>query len=283
MKTLLVGNFGAKNIGDELILASAINRYPEVLVATADKEYSQCFLEKEFRTVRPFPTGFKSCTHFLFNKKESLWSYRKQIDHIVFPGGGLFAIKNKAWWIWGITVFGLRRMFPSARIELQAQGIDRPKNWFQKIILIQVLKNIHSITVRDQASREVLRLFGKEASVVGDAVETWLEGKVEKLKSQKVKETLLINARALCMGEWPKADLFIAMEEGDLAFAPSGMKAVFPSTITETITLFASAKEAIGQRLHFLIIANAFGAKVKTLGVPYAEKVEAWCGEKGIE
>ncbi len=279
MKTLLVGNFGAKNIGDELILASAIDRYPEVLVMTADGEYSQCFLEKEFQTVQPFPTGFKSCTHFLFNKKDSLWAYRKKIDHIVFPGGGLFAIRNKAWWIWGITVLVLRKMFPRARIELQAQGIDRPKNWFQKIILIQVLKNIHSISVRDQASADVLRSFKTEAPVVRDAVEIWLENHVV---HEKESTKTILNARAPWTEKWPKADLYIAMEEGDLQFAPEGMTAIHPSTMKETLEIFASTKKAIGQRLHFLILAHACGAEVETLGEPYAEKVEAWLKEKGI-
>jgi polysaccharide pyruvyl transferase WcaK-like protein len=283
MKTLLVGNFGAKNIGDELILASAIDRYPEVLVATADRKYSQKFLEKKFETVEPFPTGIKSCTHFLFNRDRSLWSYRKDVDLIVFPGGGLFAIKNKAWWIWGVTVIGLRKMFPRARIELKSQGVDRPKNWFQKIILHKVLKNVHSITVRDKESAEVLLTLGKEVPVVGDAVETWLENKVEEFKSLKVNESLkIVNARAHWLGKWPEADLFLAMEEGDLQFASTGIKKIFPQTISETFEIFASAKEAVGQRLHFLILAKAFGANVKTLGVPYAEKVEAWCGEKGI-
>lgn len=280
MKTLLVGNFGAKNIGDELILASAIDRYPEVLVATAHGEYSQCFLEKEFQTVKPFPTGIKSCTHFLFNRDRSLWSYRKEIDHIVFPGGGLFAIRNKAWWIWGVTVIGLRKMFPHARIELQAQGIDRPKNWFQKFILYQVTQHVHSISVRDKESAEVLHSIGTEASVVGDAVETWLGERVS--SKDVVKKNELINARSAWAGKWPAHNLFIAMEEGDRQFAPAGVTVIFPHTMKETFAIFEATKKAVGQRLHFLILAHGFGAEVKTLGKPYAEKVEAWCEERGI-
>lgn len=280
MKTLLVGNFGARNIGDELILASVVDRYPEVLVATANGNYSQSFLEKQFETVLPFPTGWKSCIHFLFNKKETLFVYKGQIDHIVFPGGGLFAIKNKAWWIWGVTVLGLRKMFPSARIELHAQGIDHPKNWFQKLMLYLVLQRIHLISVRDEESARVLRAFGKEAPVVGDAVEEWIEGKEQGTKSKEQKEIILLNAREAWTGKWPEANIFIAMEEGDLQFAPSNVPSVFPRTITETFELFSSAKEAVGQRLHFLILAHAFGAEVKTLGTPYAEKVENWMRSK---
>jgi len=279
MKTLLVGNFGAKNIGDELILASAIDRYPEVLVSTADGECSQCFLEKEFQTVKPFPTGIKSMIRFLFNRKETLWSYRKEIDHIVFPGGGLFAIRNKAWWIWGVTILGLRKMFPTAKIELQSQGIDSPKNGFQRFILREILKNVHSVSVRDQASADVLRSFNTEAPVVGDAVEIWLENHVV---HEKESTKTILNARAPWTGKWPKADLYIAMEEGDRQFAPEGMTTIHPSTMKEVLAIFASTKKAVGQRLHFLILAHACGAEVKTLGRPYAEKVEAWLKEKGI-
>ena len=60
MKTLLVGNFGADNVGDELILLAALEVYPESLVMTSNPEFSQTFTERTFETISMTPTGFRS-------------------------------------------------------------------------------------------------------------------------------------------------------------------------------------------------------------------------------
>ena len=282
VKTLLVGNFGARNVGDEMILASALERYPDVIVMSADGVFSQRFQEKKFQTVLPFPTGFRSWIRFVSHPEGTLRELKGQVDRIIFPGGGLLAIKDRAWWIWGSTVVGLRKMFPAARIDMEAQGIDVPKNDWQKFWLNRVIVATNSITVRDEASAEVIDSFGSYAKVVGDAAEGWLKEGVKltnnKLQTSK-KELVLVNARAKFIGEWPKADIFLAMEPSDARWVPSDFKGkvVFPDTVKEALELFCSAKAVIGQRLHFLIVAKACGCpEVKTLGNPYAEKVVAW-------
>lgn len=288
VKTLLVGNFGARNVGDEMILASALERYPDAVVATADAEFSKRFQEKQFQTVLPFPTGLRSWIRFLSHPEGTVRELRGRIDTIVFPGGGLLAIKDKAWWIWGSTIVGLHKIFPSARIILEAQGIDTPKNDWQKFWLNRVIDSVYSISVRDKESAEVIYSFGSSAEVVGDAAENFLNaifsGKTKfqttklKLQSSK-KDKVLMNARAKFDGEWPKADIFLAMEPGDAKWCPENFsgKIVFPDTVQDSIALFYSARTVIGQRLHFLIMAKACGCpEVKTLGEPYAEKVKNW-------
>ncbi len=284
MKTLLVGNFGARNVGDEMILASALERYPKAIVVTADGAFSQRFQEQKFQTVLPFPTGFRSWIRFISHPEGTLRELQGKIDRIVFPGGGLLAIKDRAWWIWGSTVWGLRKLFPEARIEMEAQGIDVPKNDWQKFWLNRVIIAASSISVRDESSAEVIRSFGGEAEVVGDAAENFLRevsaGKSTKYKVQSTnKKFILVNARAKFEGKWPKADIYLSMEPNDAKWSPENFdgKIIFPETIREAIEIFSSAKQAIGQRLHFLILAKACGCPdVKTLGKPYAEKVVNW-------
>ena len=281
VKTLLVGNFGARNVGDEMILASALERHPDAIVATADGVFSQRFQEKEFETVLPYPTGFRSWLRYIFKKEGTLRALEYDIDRIIFPGGGLFAINNKAWWIWGVTIMGLRRVFPHAKVEMQAQGIDIPKNWWQRFWLRRVLSAIESISVRDKASAEVMDAFKQETDMVGDAVVKWLKDKTsnDELETSK-KEFVLVNARARFIdAPWPQADVYLAMEPRDAQWIPMGFegKIIFPETVRETIDVFSSAKQAIGQRLHFLLLAKACGCPdIKVLGEPYAEKVKAW-------
>ena len=57
VRTLLIGSFGAGNIGDEMILLAALEAYPKSLVMTADKDASATFLAREIQTVQPFPIG----------------------------------------------------------------------------------------------------------------------------------------------------------------------------------------------------------------------------------
>lgn len=279
MKTLLVGNFGARNVGDEIILASALERYPDAIVATADAEFTKRFQGKEFETVLPFPTGIRSWCRFMSHKEGTLREYKGKIDTIVFPGGGLLAIKDKAWWIWGTTIVGMRKIFPEAKIIMEAQGIDSPKNDWQKFWLNRVIESTNSISVRDDAGAEVIESFGSHADVVGDAAEVWLGEKEKSFFAEATKDKVLVNARAKFDGAWPKADVYLAMEPGDARWCPESFqgKILFPDTIKEAIELFSSAKEVIGQRLHFLIVAKACGCpEVRTLGKPYAEKVVNW-------
>lgn len=283
VKTLLVGNFGARNVGDEMILASALERYPDAIVMSADGVFSQRFQEKTFPTVLPFPTGFRSWVRFLSHPEGTLRELKGKVDRIIFPGGGLLAIKDRAWWIWGSTIVGLRKMFPEARMEMEAQGIDVPKNDWQKFWLNRVIVATNSITVRDEASAAVIDSFGSRAEIVGDAVESWLGSQPipnpSLSKKEGGKKLVLINARAKFTGEWPKADIFIAMEPSDARWVPRDFpgKVVFPDTVKEALEVFGSAKVVIGQRLHFLIMAKACGCpEIQTLGKPYAEKVKNW-------
>lgn len=277
VKTLLVGNFGARNVGDELILASALERRPNAIVMTADGGFCQRFQKKKFESVLPFPSGLRSWIRLISHSAGTLRELRGKVDMIIFPGGGLLAIKDRAWWIWGSTVIGLRKFFPQSQIVMEAQGIDHPKNDWQKFWLNQVITNVNSISVRDEASAEVVRSFGGSAEVVGDAAENFLRSKTLLLKGQRDK--VLVNARAKYDGVWPKADLFVAMEPGDVKWCPADFvgKVVFPDTVVEAIELFGSAKKAVGQRLHFLIMAKVLGCEdVASLGEPYADKVSAW-------
>lgn len=262
-----------------MILASALKKHPDAIVATADAIFSQRFQEKEFQTVLPYPTGFRSWWRYISKKKGTLRAIKYQVDRIIFPGGGLFAINDRAWWIWGVTLMGLRRVFPNARIELQAQGIDTPTNWWQRFWMPRILNAIESITVRDEASAEVLRSYLQETDIVPDAVEAFVKNSNIEEQSTN-KEFVLVNARARFIdAPWPQADTYVAMEPGDAQWIPMSFegRVVFPETVQETIALFSSAKKAVGQRLHFLILAKVCGCpEVEVLGEPYAEKVKEW-------
>ena len=294
MKTLLIGNFGARNVGDELILAAALEDYPDAIVMTADSEFSQNFCEKKFDTVPPFPTGLRSFLQFLFFKKyrSQLFSLRGQIEKVVFSGGGLFAIKFRAYLIWGITFLWIQKLFPKTKIIFEHQGVDKPKGWLNKKIVQYVFSRIDKISVRDQESANILGELGiQNVEISEDLVATFLRKKFPERNFQKQK-IILLNARAPFdtaliedrFSQYKK--IFVAFEPSDARHVPKNFdgKIIFPHTAKETFELFQMAEIAIGQRLHFLILAEFFYGTNHTfaLGKPYSETVENFAQKKGI-
>lgn len=298
-KVLLMGNFGSRNVGDEIILWTALQKYPNAIVMTADKKFSQRFLnsEQNITFISPFPTGVRSFLKFLFNRKSREFLKSPLIrgfkGAIIFPGGGLLAIRLKAYIIWGITVWWLRKYFPKVEIIFKHQGIDVISCPLKKSIIKYILKHSNKISVRDKISRDFLQSLHIKSIEDSDRVEKYLNSTGSKLSEvqdhNSRKNLILINAcrqnsakfKDLCT---PKnlpqgtAAAFICFDPSDAKYVPQGFKGqiIFPENVAETFKLFQRAKECIGQRLHFLILANHFcGAKnTFTLEKPYSQKVE---------
>jgi len=305
-KVLLVGNFGSRNVGDEIILWTALQKYPEAIVITADADFSQRFLcptslskrmpakipQEELNPtfISPFPTGIRSFLKFIFFSKSREIYKNLEIEKIIFPGGGLLAIKLRAYIIWGITVWWLRRYFPKTEIIFKHQGIDETSSPFRKAITKYIFKHSNKISVRDEISQDFLQSLHIESVEDNDRVENFLTNSPLKKSVEGISKNLvIINAcrqnsakfSDLCTPEnLPQgtAAAFICFDPSDAKYVPQDFKGqiIFPENVTETFKLFQRAKMAIGQRLHFLILANHFcGAEnTFTLEKPYSQKVE---------
>ncbi len=298
MKILLIGNFGDKNLGDELILDAAIEEFGEknVVVMTADSDFSQIFCEKSFETMKPFPTGFRSFFRFVFSKKyrQDLFKYKNKIEKIVFVGGGLFAIKTKAYFIWWMSSLWTKKVFKGIPIYWEYQGIDQPKNFLEKWFLTSALKNAKNISVRDENSQKVLKNLGISSEKKEDRVfEKFKNLKVQKFKSEEI---LLLNAvKKINQNVWldvqelaKKGNLeivFVAFTPQDRQTIPFDFagKVIFPKTKTELITLFNSARIVVGERFHSLVFGQKFCNKnTFLLREPYSRKVKSFCDKYKI-
>ncbi len=298
-KTLLIGNFGDNNLGDELILDSALEFYgaDRSVVMTNDSNFSQQFCEKEFETINPFPTGFRSFFKFLFSKKyrKSIFDKQGNIEKIVFVGGGLFAIKTKAYFIWWIMSLWTKNLFKGQPVYWEYQGVDVPKNFLEKFFLKSALKNAKNISVRDQNSFEVLKKLGIESEIKEDRVFEELKSKkVEKLRKGKV---FLLNAiKEIDEDSWIAVQELAVKEKLEVifvAFTPKDKKTipidfagkiVFPTTKNELMNLFDNAKIVVGERFHSLVLGQIFCEEnTFLLRKPYSEKVKTFCEEYGIE
>lgn len=288
MKILLIGNFGAKNIGDECILKLALEAYgPEkCIVMTHDPAWSQSFCGVAFETVPLPPTGLRSWGRFVVDR-----SYRKsilklraaQLDRIVFAGGGLFAILFRAVVLWTQVCIWLRFLAPKVEMRMEYQGFDRLGFGSQKMMR-WVLRRADFISVRDRTSLEALKGLGIEDVVVQkDRVLESLEGRTVNNSPQKI---LLLNALSPIKAKvWDRLEnkfpgykyIYVCFDPRDKDFVPTGFKGqvVHPKSYESVLELFEKAEYAIGERLHFLIFgARLLGAeKTWTLHRPYSQKV----------
>ncbi|NCP67595.1 hypothetical protein GW756_04980 [bacterium] len=293
MKTLLVGNFGAQNIGDELILLSALQAYPKAVVMTADAELSQTFCETTFKTVLFPPTAFRSFARYFTSKK-----YRKAVaalknfDEIVFVGGGLFAIKLRACVLWFLVFRWLKHFNPTAEFRFENQGIDKQMSSLSRWFTKSALSKADFISVRDVPSLQALSALEiNEITLTGDRVEL---AQLAWKKTSANTESILVNALApletkLLKRLEKKAQgkdlVFVAFQHSDLNFVPENWSGrfEFPQTKTELFNLFDKADLMVGERLHSLILATKIldPASVKLLRAPYSEKVTSFADKFG--
>ncbi len=299
MRTLLVGNFGAHNVGDELILAAALHDYPKATVMTANAKLSQKFCETTFKTVEFPPTAFRS-----FGRYASSKNYRAQVqalkgfDQIIFAGGGLFAIKLRACALWFFVFKWLKFLNPAAEFKFEYQGVDKNLSGMSKRQVKMVFSAADFVSVRDKNSLEALQSLGiKNVTLTEDRVWLWLKAiakhKTLAFNQEGDKDLILVNALDYGGAEIFEIEhaqahheiKFVAFAPSDLTFVPLGVTAVLPSTKTEVLDLFASGTKAVGERLHFLIVAQAFSVKedVYLLRRPYSEKVKSFTTQHDIK
>ena len=291
---LLIGNFGVGNIGDELILDAALARYgvDNCVVMTSSAEISQRFCELKFRTVGPFPTGFRSLMRYLLSAR-----YRKlfkalipEVDQVVFPGGGLLAIRTKAYWIWSIHIFWVQKLFKK-KVILEHQGIDEPQNFVQRWCLKYSLGRSKLVSVRDEVSAAVVQKVSP--SIVFELKTDRVVDQFKVISIQDGASALLLNARAKVDKQNIRAKIedlnliptFVCFEPSDKAFAPIGWEVVIPQTKTETRSVFSRAQVVVGERLHSLVLGQKSVGSDKTylLRAPYAKKVEVFCETHNIQ
>lgn len=300
-KTLLIGNWGAGNIGDEMILCAAVEAHPKATVMTNDAESSQKFCERAFDTVPFFPTGLRSMVRFVLSAE-----YRRQLgmiyqntDTVIFAGGGLFAIKWEAYVLWSIIHLWARLWCGAKTVRWEHQGIDTTDNDFLAFLAKHVLRNADTVTVRDVPSKHVATVYGVQGvQDAKDRVEAWLMTAGWKQKTKPKHKTCVVNARAMVHShEWKQVQawgsergvteyVFLACAPEDMACIPNGFegKIMLPRTKKQVKEVFENANIVVGERLHCLILADGVQglSDIYTLRAPYSQKVEHWCAKKKI-
>ena len=207
MKIVIAGNYGAKNIGDEMILdgmltmVSAVFPNGEITVLSADPQQTveshgaKHKFVVPLKAVRPFPAGLRSFFSYLFSHGNETKKAVKECDLFILGGGGLFgSLKFMANIIWGIQAF--KAYSYGKKVWMYGQSIGPLGGGITTFIVKRLFNKSALIAVRDKFSKDELMRIGvvKEIQVIPDmAFRTAAETAAHSI----IKKNLVIALRAM--------------------------------------------------------------------------------------
>jgi polysaccharide pyruvyl transferase CsaB len=160
MKIVITGNYGAGNIGDEMILEGLINA-----INNCNKEAKIVVLKNDDK----FPSGLRSLVKSFFKSEKKAKKLVKECDYFILGGGGLFgSLTLKANIIWGVQA--LMAYYYKKPVIMYGQSVGELKGSFRKWLVKHIFQKAKLITVRDQESKNRLKLLGitKKIHVIPD-------------------------------------------------------------------------------------------------------------------
>jgi len=306
---VLIGNFGAGNVGDELILAGFLCKLGKEL-----PKAKVTVLGGDPRLVRRFhgvdalphlPTGVRSFF------KHGWWRSVKKIreaDAVIFPGGGLFTDQESAHaiFLWGIHLLVARYFWKP--VYLLGQSIGPIESEYMKDFTRFCLRKVEWIGVRDTASENELKKLGVSSVKIkhGNDSSFWLVNRVPKekplsKKGSKQRIKILVSLRSFPkIGDDFFAELAQALDEisekfhARISFASFGKgddevwkkvcRSAKHSELWKKIELPESAEGVlkeiknfdvvVGIRLHSIIAAKLVG--VPAIAFAYSQKIDGF-------
>lgn len=172
MKIVICGNYGAENLGDEMILEGILENLRSVTPSAEITIFSgnpkQTFEKTSIKSVEKFPTGFKSLLKSIFGKNKAKQAV-KECDYFILGGGGLFGnLTFRANLIWGIQAWQAYRH--KKPVIMYGQSIGQLNGKIRKWIVKNLFKKADFIGVRDSESKKRLENLGitKEIKVIPD-------------------------------------------------------------------------------------------------------------------
>lgn len=290
-RILIVGNYGAGNLGDDAIFAGIVEElrslgYKGQIELTHGSYPSSNEIYDGFKKNAFAPSGILSSIKKSRNEAKKAI---KRSDLVILGGGGLFidSESKRAPYIWGRQAILCKKMQKPYFCYGQSIGpITDPNN---KSITKEVFDSSGGVHVRDMNSVNFLRSinFDKDITVGTDPALTWLQKQDIHVKKEKII--------AISIREWPgvvwdeilEAILHYSAQKGlrpvfvqmdtrnhkeNSLIAKTGRNLFHPKSSLEALTFFKKAEIAITMRLHASIFAMVAGTPFVALS--YSDKVK---------
>lgn len=298
MKIVICGNYGAKNIGDEMILEgliALINKVSpnaKITVLSADpKETSDRY---KVQSAPKFPAGLRSMLKGCGETKKIV----RECDLFILGGGGLFGnLTFRANFIWGVQAIMAYRY--GKKVMMLGQSIGKINGFFQRKLVKYIFNKASLISVRDYPSKKRLQKLKvrKKILVSPDLA----------LYESQSKNSNQIHQLTVALRHLPnqKPELYkniadfldwviekqnwevtmINFQEPDDEIINQHVlnkmkhkdRVIYPGTIDQ----FHSSKVILGMRLHSII--KAVKEQIPFIAINYASKVEDFLKYAGLQ
>ncbi len=168
MKIAIAGNYGAKNLGDEMILEGLIKTLKsidpdvEITVLSADPEETK--KKHGVKAVQKFPAGIRSAVKSALGEGGKTKKAVKECDYFILGGGGLFSnLTKKAYLIWGIQA--RRALRYKKPLIMYGQSVGPVEGKFRKKLIEKLFNKAIFTAVRDTESKEELKRLGVKGKI----------------------------------------------------------------------------------------------------------------------
>ncbi|MFA6917612.1 MAG: polysaccharide pyruvyl transferase family protein [Candidatus Gracilibacteria bacterium] len=311
MKIVITGNYGAENLGDEMILKGLlctirkIVPFAELTVLSGNpRETARNY---QVNSAEKFPAGFRSLFRAVFGKNRETAKVVKECDYFILGGGGLFGgLKKRANIIWGIQA--VMAYFYRKPVIMCGQSVGNLGSWFEKRLIKKIFSKARLIIVRDEKSKDRLEKLGvkKKIHVYPDLA---FGCKVEDMASQR-QNKLLVALREMdgisqslkqsvaeflnwLINEHKWNVTFVTFQKGvgtddplheevmEMIVDKSYMDLINELDIEKVIKAFTEAEMILGMRLHSII--SAIKAQTPFIAINYAPKVADLLENSGFE
>lgn len=285
---LIVGNYGAGNLGDDAILGGIVTElrsigYSGEIQVTHGGRSTSSEIYKGLKKVPFVPVGLRS--RFKKTRKVALQAI-KNADLVILGGGGLFTDEEswKAPLIWAAQAKACRRL--NKPYICFGQSVGPLKHWWSRRLAKTVFKNAQAVHVRDEISADLLKKWQIKPTVGTDPAFSWL---AQVKRSIPKKPVLLVSLRkwpGFNESEWKPIvkevqvfakkrklnPILISMQQGEDLKA-AGLELYEPNSALAAFEAFEKAELAVTMRLHAGIFAVAAGTQL--LALSYSQKVKS--------
>ncbi len=298
---LIIGNYGAGNLGDDAILGGILRDLKEISykgeimimhggVVSSDKIY------QDYKKVPFIPAGIRS--RFNFKQKNAAIAAIKRADMVIFGGGGLF-VDSESWkapYIWYKQAEWCRKL--NTTYICYAQSIGPLKYKISKYWARKTFRFAKDILMRDEQSLMQINKWGIDKAIQGtDPAFSYL---ATLPKLQKTND-LLISIRnwgsfsihrafdiikPICEFA-EKNDLKPLLLSMDMAtndektdLKSLGLDILTPNSVEEAFQAISKASLVVAMRLHVNIFA--LFAESPLISLSYSSKVKSFLKSLGL-
>ena len=286
---LIIGSYGASNIGDEAMLEVMLKELSQKTVFVLSGNPEDTKKRHRIINVAPhFPFGIRSFFSFSWIKS---FQFLKKADLVLLGGGGLFTddytVRAVMLWAWHVLWCVIFRK----KVVLFANSVGPLKTSVGKTVARWAIGNCERIIVRDEISATFVRQLLPDRMVFVGADLVFRTQNLVPLSGIRTqnqdRKRVALNLRDWNMDFSVFSDFvdFCLSQGYEVVLVPTetadekllrpllrdGVMIVIPKDFGEMVQILSTCEKAVGMRLHFLIAAALAGCKI--FGIAYSSKV----------